>query len=78
MELFEKEPFDLVIVDYAMPEMQGGELALHIRRIVPSQPIVMVTAYYEQVVGAEMPVDAIISKPFGVDALRQAMAKLLR
>ena len=78
LELFEKEPFDLVIVDYAMPEMQGGELALHIRRIVPSQPIVMVTAYYEQVVGAEMPVDAIISKPFGVDALRQAMAKLLR
>jgi DNA-binding response OmpR family regulator len=77
LALFEKEPFDLVIVDYAMPEMQGGELALHIKRIVPSQPILMVTAYYEQVVGSEMPVDAILSKPFGIDGLRQEMAKLL-
>jgi CheY-like chemotaxis protein len=77
LDLFTKERFDLVIVDYAMPEMQGNELAVHIRRIVPSQPILMVTAYFEKLVDSAMPFDAILSKPFGVAELRQAIAKLL-
>ena len=77
LELFTKDRFDLVIVDYAMPEMQGGELALHIKRIAPSQPILMVTAYFEKLVDDNLPVDAILGKPFGVEDLRQSVAKLL-
>ena len=77
LALFTKEHFDLVIVDYAMPEMQGNELALHIKRIAPSQPVLMVTAYFEKLVDSNIPVDAILSKPFGVNELRQAIAKLL-
>ena len=77
LALFTKEHFDLVIVDYAMPEMQGNELALNIKRIAPSQPVLMVTAYFEKLVDSNIPVDAILSKPFGVNELRQAIAKLL-
>lgn len=78
LDLFTQQPFDLVIVNYLMPEMQGNELALKIKRMVPSQPILMVTAFYEKLVDSELPVDAVLSKPFAVDELRQALAKLLR
>ncbi len=77
LEMFGKERFDLVIADYAMPEMQGNELARHIKRIAPWQPILMVTAYFEKVVGSELPIDGLISKPFGIEDLRQAIGKLL-
>jgi CheY-like chemotaxis protein len=75
--LFDKEPFDLIIVDYAMPEMQGNELAMKIKAKVPSQPILMVTAYLEKIVDSALPVDAILSKPFAIEDLRQAIGKLL-
>jgi CheY-like chemotaxis protein len=78
LALFTQDRFDLVIVDYAMPEMLGNELALNIKRLAPAQPILMVTAYFEKLVDSHIPVDAILSKPFGVDELRQAIAKLIR
>jgi len=77
LALFTQQLFDLVIVDYAMPEMQGHELAQSIRLIAPAQPILMVTAYFEKVVDADIPVDAILSKPYGIDDLRREIAKLL-
>ena len=77
LALLANEPFDLVILDYFMPEMKGNELAAKIRRSVPGLPILMVTAYFEKLVDTDNPVDAIIAKPFGVDELRQAIAKLL-
>jgi CheY-like chemotaxis protein len=77
LDLFTRQRFDLVIVDYAMPEMQGNELALNIKRIAPAQPIIMVTAYFEKLVDSGMQVDAVLSKPFAIDELRQAIAKLL-
>lgn len=77
LALFTKECFDLVIVDFLMPEMQGHELALNIKQIAPSQPVLMVTAYMEKLAGTDIPVDAILRKPFGIDELRQTIAKLL-
>jgi CheY-like chemotaxis protein len=78
LELFTKEAFDLVIVDYAMPEMQGNDLALNIKRLVPEQPILLVTAYFEKLVDTDLAVDAILSKPFGIEELRQTIAGLVR
>ncbi len=77
LALFGQQPFDLVILDYAMPEMQGHELAKNIRQIAPAQPILMITAYLEKVVDSDIPVDDILSKPFGIDDLRRTIAKLV-
>ncbi len=77
LDLFAKEPFDLVIVDYLMPEVQGNDLALIIKRLAPSQPILMLSAYFEKLVGTALPVDAMIGKPFRIDELRDAIGKLL-
>jgi CheY-like chemotaxis protein len=67
--------FDLVITDYLMPNMLGDELAHAIRSIAPLQPIVMVTGYFENLINGNVMADAVLSKPFGVDELRLAIAK---
>ena len=77
IELLKKQTFDLAILDYFMPGMRGSQLALRIREIAPSLPILMVTAYLEKLAEADKPVDAVIGKPFAIEDLRRAIAKLL-
>jgi CheY-like chemotaxis protein len=77
LDLIARQPFDLVLLDFFMPGMQGGEVALKIKRIAPSVPILMVTAYLEKLSGVDMPVNAVLSKPFAVDDLRSEIARLL-
>jgi CheY-like chemotaxis protein len=77
LALMARKTFDLVVLDFFMPGMQGNEVALHIRRIAPSMPILMVTAYLEKLSGLDTPVNAVLSKPFAVADLRNGIAKLL-
>src|SRR6266853_2344031 len=77
LDLLSRQAFDLVMLDYAMPGMQGWEVALNIRRIAPVLPILMVTAYLEKLGGIDKPVDAVLGKPFAMDELRSAIAKLI-
>src|ERR1051325_11548570 len=79
LALFDKEKFDLVITDFAMPNMKGDELAAAIKARVPKQPVVMITAYAEMLQSSANPltgVDFIISKPFLLENLREAIAKV--
>lgn len=77
LELYTNSAFDLVITDYAMPGMAGNELALHIKRLFPAQPILMITAYSTQLGDSQNPVDAVLNKPFSFEDLRRAIARLL-
>ena len=77
---FQERSFDLTIVDYEMGRRHGDELAAEIKTLDPNQPIALITAFAEalQVAGAPLPgVDLVISKPFGLETLRQAVTKLL-
>jgi CheY-like chemotaxis protein len=67
-------PFDIVVTDYAMPGMNGFELAQQIKRSNPRLPIILATGY------AELPTDRSIefghlSKPYTADALAAALEK---
>lgn len=75
LHLFTGAQFDLVILDYLMPDMLGEELARHIKNLAPNQPILMVTAYLEKLVNAGKPADALLGKPISVEDLRRAMAR---
>lgn len=78
LELFSPDKFDLVITDYAMPQMKGDELAARIRERAPTQPIVLITAYAEMLQAAHSPmtaVDGVVSKPFLLDDLRAVIAR---
>ena len=77
VELLKSQTFDLAILDYFMPGMRGSQVALHIREIAPAMPILMITAYLEKLGESDKPVDAVIGKPFAVEELRRAIAKLL-
>jgi CheY-like chemotaxis protein len=70
LQLFTGSQFDLVITDYLMPGMLGDELAQNIKNIAPAQPILMMTAYLEKLVGGGKPADAVLGKPLSIDDLR--------
>ena len=77
LELLSRKPFDLVILDFVMPGMLGCEVALKIKLIAPTLPILMVTAYLEKLTDSDKPVDAVLGKPFAVEELRSTVARLL-
>lgn len=77
LDLFMRGHFDLVITDFEMPNMNGGELAARIKQASPRQPVLMITAYAEQLRDVHNPVDAILDKPFQLEDLRRAIAQLL-
>ena len=77
LELFRRSQFDLVITDFEMPKMKGNELAAKIKQLRPAQPILMITAYAEQIGDSDNPVDALLNKPFQLEDLRQAISRLL-
>ena len=77
LDLFTKGQFDLVTTDFEMPVMKGNELASRIKNLAPGQPILMITACEIGFGDPENPVDSILNKPFALDNLRGAIAKLL-
>ena len=78
LALFQQERFDLVITDYTMPLMKGDELARNIKRLAPSEPVLMITGSASEPEGIRGSVDAFLEKPFSFQDLRQAVARLLR
>jgi CheY-like chemotaxis protein len=77
LDLFSKAQFDLVATDFEMPVMKGNELAVRIKKLAPKQPILMITGCGKELGDSENPVDGILNKPFTMDNLRGAIAKLL-
>ena len=77
LALVAQQPFDLVVLDFFMPGMHGDEVALRIKRIAPSLPVLMITAYLEKLRASDKPVNAVLGKPFAVDDLRGKITKLL-
>jgi CheY-like chemotaxis protein len=45
LSLFDTEEIDAVVVDYAMPGMDGGQVAALLRQRNPNIPILMLSAY---------------------------------
>jgi CheY-like chemotaxis protein len=78
LELFAPGKYDLVITDFAMPQMKGDELAAQLRALAPTQPIILITAYAEMLKATSSPltsVDSVVSKPFMLEDLRAAIAR---
>jgi PAS domain S-box-containing protein len=67
---------DLLLLDYAMPQMNGADVARAVRRSHPHLPIIFVTGYAESgqleaALGGEVP---LLRKPFTVAQLSAAIA----
>ena len=69
---------DLLIVDFAMPGLNGVDVVRQARRKVPDLPIILATGYADmKAVEAVMGVERILRKPFKVDDLEAAVALAL-
>jgi CheY-like chemotaxis protein len=71
---------DLVVMDLAMPLMNGVEAAMVLRNAMPKVPIVLFTLYAEQLRGAisqAFGVTLIVSKMDGLAALLGSLERLL-
>jgi len=72
LELFQKEPYDLVISDINMPGMSGIELLNKIRSIDPSTYVIMITGFPSIEISVSAMKDGavdFITKPFKIDDL---------
>lgn len=80
LSLLEAGKFDLVTTDFAMEGMRGDTLAAAIKERLPNQLILMISANaaIEQSRGNPLPgVDLVLDKPFLINDLREAIAKVL-
>jgi CheY-like chemotaxis protein len=48
LEKFRAEKFDLVVVDYLMPAMKGGEVIAKIRETHPRLPIILLSGFADR------------------------------
>ena len=80
LERFAQWGYDVVVVDRAMPEMNGDQLTAAIKQKSPQTPVIMITGF------ADMPVegadtahqpDVILRKPIAQMTLRQAIARVM-
>jgi CheY-like chemotaxis protein len=63
-------PIDLLIVDYAMPGMNGAEVVARARAKLPRLSMVLITGYAEAGLAADLPADVrLVRKPFRVAEL---------
>jgi DNA-binding response OmpR family regulator len=81
LALYEREPFDLVLLDIMMPGRSGYDICKFIRSRNDNIPIIMLTAKGEEVdkvVGLQLGADDYVAKPFGVHELLARIAAVLR
>jgi CheY-like chemotaxis protein len=70
---------DLLMVDYAMPEMSGVDLARAVQRKCPEMPVLIVTGYADTaLVHGQIPLARIMKKPYRMTELAEAVENLLR
>jgi PAS domain S-box-containing protein len=76
LALLDENPVDLIVADYAMPQMTGVELAEEARARRPELPALIVTGYVDV---AETPPFNLptLSKPFRENELAQAIYRIM-
>jgi len=78
LEIATTEHLDLAIIDFLMPEMTGDELALRLRALNPSLPIIMLSAYVTLPEGALDHCNLLLVKGEPPQRLLDAIRKLLQ
>ena len=80
VELCRRQPFDCVIMDIMMPEMDGFSAVREIRKF-SDVPIIMLSARseeYDKIHGFELNIDDYVVKPFSPRELMMRVAAVIR
>ncbi len=69
---------DLLISDYAMPELSGTDLVKELRKVQPDLPCLIITGYADgEAIGGRSDDVMVLSKPFTPAKLSEAIAKAI-
>lgn len=77
LEMFDQQPVEAVILDYSMPGMHGGEVALRMRATKPEVPILLLSAYTTLPGDVLERVDLYMTKGEGPQLLLQKLHQML-
>lgn len=77
LDVFDQHHVDLVILDYYMPGMNGGDVAEEMRRRRPAVPIIFLSAYFSLPVEALELANAFITKGDPPDVLIRKIEQLV-
>lgn len=78
LDIFSNEPVDVVVLDYSMPGMNGGEVAMKMRQTKPHIPILLLSAYIGLPSEVLSMVDQCMTKGEGAPVLLQKLGSLLQ
>jgi CheY-like chemotaxis protein len=78
LDLFENEPVEVVVLDYSMPGMHGGEVATRMRQVKPQVPILLLSAYVGLSPEVTTLVDLYMTKGEGAPILLDKLNTLLQ
>lgn len=78
LALVEGWPPEMLLLDYALPGMNGAELAARLRAVHPQIPVLFATGYadMQSINALPGPAACVLRKPFELAALREALAAL--
>jgi signal transduction histidine kinase len=78
LQRFQLGWFDVILTDWAMPDMNGLELAYNVKRFAPQKPVIIMLTGFGEISNApgERPadVDLVIGKPLTLTLLREALS----
>lgn len=80
LEVLEKHNYDIIIVDYRLPGMDGVEFFKHIRETHENVLKILITAYKDHKVVSEadkIGIQDFIEKPFTSKRIEQALSLLI-
>lgn len=81
LDQFTDQEFDLVVTDYKMPRMDGLELIVRLRKIVPGLPVILISGFVDALglSEANTGADVVIQKSANeVSHMVRSVARLLR
>jgi CheY-like chemotaxis protein len=78
LALFAENPIEVVILDYSMPGMHGGEVAKRMREAKPDVPILLLSAYIGLSPDVISLVNLYMTKGEGAPVLLEKVENLLR
>lgn len=76
LSLFDDHHIDLVVLDYYMPDLNGGDVAAEMRRRRPDVPIIFLSAYFSLPPAALELANAFITKGDPPDVLIEKIQQL--
>ncbi len=81
MDLLKQESYDIILIDYKLPGMDGLEFSKKIQEIHPDAIKILITAYKSKEVVSEAKsagIQDFIDKPFTTKAFEDSLSRLIQ